>query len=137
MKRFIGIAAACLAASLVGTAPADARVPTEHPTRQAQALVKPAVAPSKVRSISGTVGPGFTISMARERTHAGLYKITIHDKASIHNFHLTGPGDVDRTTAVSFIGTKTWNVRLRVGTYRFQCDPHADMMNGTLVVFSG
>jgi plastocyanin len=138
MKRLILSAIFCVAASLigaalVGAAPANAKV-TAHD------LGRPpprAAAPAKVRTISGTVGPSFTISMARKRTHAGLYAITIHDKGSIHNFHLTGPGGVDRKTGISFTGTKTWNVRLRVGTYRFQCDPHADMMHGTLVVFGG
>jgi plastocyanin len=87
-----------------------------------------------VAPISGTVGPGYTISLkSRSRTVsalvAGKYTFVISDKSSIHNFHLMGPG-VDKKTTVAFVGTTRWAVVLRAGTYTFQCDPHAAMMGG-------
>ena len=40
------------------------------------------------RRSPGTVGPGFTISMATKPTKAGKIKLVVVDKSSIHNFHL-------------------------------------------------
>jgi len=45
-----------------------------------------------VNKLTGTVGPGFTISISKKSVKAGTYVITINDRASIHDFHLTGPG---------------------------------------------
>jgi plastocyanin len=88
--------------------------------------------------LTGTVGPGFTISLKKGTTKVtklkpGAYTITVNDKSSIHNFHLTGPG-VNKKTSVSGTGTKTWTVTLKKGTYRFVCDPHATMMKGSFKV---
>ena len=84
-------------------------------------------------AIAGTVGPGFTISMDKTSVPAGDYTLTVDDQSDIHNFHLTGDG-VDVKTDVSETGTKTFQVTLKPGTYTFQCDPHAQQMNGTLTV---
>ena len=96
----------------------------------------PAAAPKR---LTGTVGPAFSISLrtpagaaARVAT-AGTYRITIRDRSASHNFHLIGPG-VNRRTGVAFRGTVTWTVRLRAGTYRFVCDPHATRMRGSVRV---
>ena len=51
----------------------------------------PAVA-ATTPTFKGTVGPGFTISMAKKPTKAGKIKLTVSDKSDFHNFHLTGPG---------------------------------------------
>src|SRR5687768_17999296 len=55
--------------------------------------------------LTGTVGPGFTISL-RDATGAnvtrlpvGAYEITVDDLGIEHNFHLRGPG-VDMFTEV-------------------------------------
>ena len=64
---------------------------------------------------------------------AGTYTITVLDKASDHNFHLTGPG-VNKNTSVSGKGTTTWKVTLKKGTYTYVCDPHASFMKGTFKV---
>jgi plastocyanin len=95
-------------------------------------------APAATPTLTGTVGPGFTISLKRSgtkvtRVRAGTYKIRVSDRSNIHNFHLTGSG-VNRRTSVSGTGTTTWTVRLRRGTYRFVCDPHATMMKGSFTV---
>ena len=79
--------------------------------------------------LTGEVGPGFTIEVSKagkdvKTLKAGTYKIKVEDKASIHNFHLIGPG-VNRKTGVSFKGETTWTVKLKAGRYTYQCDPHA------------
>jgi plastocyanin len=89
-----------------------------------------AAAPGK---LTGTDGPGFTISMSKKTVKAGTYVITIHDLASIHDFHLTGPG-VNKVTSVPAVKTYTWTVNLKRGTYTFVCDPHRTIMHGTLKV---
>ena len=80
----------------------------------------------------GTVGPGFTISMTTKPSKAGTVKIVVNDKSSIHNFHLTGPG-VNVKTAVKAVGSKTFTVTLKKGTYKFICDPHP-FMKGSFTV---
>jgi plastocyanin len=85
-------------------------------------------------ALSGSVGPGFDISMNQEETPAGTYTLTVDDQASDHNFRLTGPGGVDVATDVAETGTKTFDVTLEAGTYTFVCDPHASTMTGTLTV---
>ena len=87
----------------------------------------------------GVVGPGFSISLKSggkvvKTLKAGTYTIAVQDKASIHNFHLKGPG-VNKSTAVAFTGSATWTVKLKPGTYTYQCDPHASAgMKGTFKV---
>jgi plastocyanin len=82
--------------------------------------------------LTGTVGPGFTINM-KKPTKAGSYKLTVNDRASIHNFHITGPG-VNKRTSVGGTGKTTWTLTFRKGTYRFVCDPHASSMKGSFKV---
>ena len=84
-------------------------------------------------TLTGTVGPGFTITMNERTVRAGTYAITIHDLASIHDFHLTGPG-VDMKTSIAGTGTTKWTVKLKSGTYHFVCDPHRTIMHGVLEV---
>jgi plastocyanin len=86
------------------------------------------------------VGPGFTIEVKQggkdvKSLKAGTYKLVVQDKASIHDFHLIGPGLSKVVTSVPFTGTKTVTVTLKRGTYRYQCDPHAASgMKGTFTV---
>jgi len=89
--------------------------------------------------LTGEVGPGYTIEVklngrVLKTIKAGTYKIKIEDKASIHNFHLIGKG-LNKSTAVAFVGDKTWTITLKPGTYTYKCDPHALMgMKGTFRV---
>jgi hypothetical protein len=91
-------------------------------------------------TLTGTVGPGFSIRFVDAagnritRIPPGNYTVTIKDQASEHNFHLTGPGGVDMSTDVDAVGTFTWTVNFQVGTYHYQCDPHATVMKGDLTV---
>lgn len=92
-------------------------------------------APGKLK---GEVGPGFDIELSQagkdvKKLKAGSYTIVVQDKASIHNFHLTGPG-VNKSTGVSFVGSKTWKLTLKKGTYRYVCDPHSASMKGSFKV---
>jgi plastocyanin len=104
----------------------------------AAALGLLAVVPAQaaVPKLVGTDGPGFTISLTKggkkvTQLKAGKYAITVNDRASFHNFHLTGPG-VNKKTSVGGTGTTTWTVTLQKGkTYRFVCDPHAAQMKGS------
>jgi plastocyanin len=102
-------------------------------------LVFAGSAPARTKSLSGTVGPGFTISLKYKgkkvkSLRAGRYRITVRDKSDFHNFHLSGPGVNRRITTVDFQGTKSRTLRLRKGTYRYQCDPHSDSMHGSFTV---
>jgi plastocyanin len=85
-------------------------------------------------ALSGTVGPGFDISLTPAGPVApGSYELTVEDLSSAHNFHLTGPG-VDVSTSVAEEGTQSFTVELEAGTYEFVCDPHASQMNGSFEV---
>ena len=97
------------------------------------ALAAPTFAASRTNTLTGTDGPGFTITMNKKTVKAGTYVITIHDKSNIHNFHLTGPG-VNKLTSVSRVYTTNWTVKLKKGTYHFVCDPHRTIMHGVLKV---
>ena len=93
-------------------------------------LALPALAATPV--YKGTVGPGFTIKMLTKPTKAGKIKLVISDKSNVHNFHLTGPG-VNVKTSVPVVGTKTFIITLKKGTYKFICDPHP-FMKGSFTV---
>jgi plastocyanin len=97
------------------------------------ALATATSAAVSANTLTGTVGPGFTITMNKKTVKAGTHVITIHDLASIHDFHLTGPG-IDKKTSVPGTGTTTWTVKLKKGTYHFVCDPHQTIMHGVLKV---
>jgi plastocyanin len=91
---------------------------------------------ASVKTVTGTVGPGFTISLTVDgknvtKLKAGVpYHFVIRDRADIHDFHLSGPG-LDRVlTSVEFVGAKSLVLRLKKGSYSFVCDPHASIMHG-------
>jgi plastocyanin len=82
--------------------------------------------------ITGTVGPGFTISL-KKPTKAGKYTLVVSDKSSIHNFHLKGKG-VNVMTTVPGTGSKTFKITLAKGKYSFLCDPHPTSMKGSFTI---
>jgi plastocyanin len=93
---------------------------------------------SSATTLTGTVGPGFNISLTAggkkvSKLKAGTYTIKISDKSNIHNFHLTGPG-LNKSTSVGGTGSQTWTLKLKKGKYHYQCDPHASFMNGSFTV---
>ena len=99
----------------------------------------PPATPPPPRRLTASVGPGFVISLRNtagrlvRAVKAGVFRITVRDRSRSHNFHLVGPG-VNRKTGVAFVGTRTWTIRLRAGTYRFVCDPHRARMKGSFRV---
>lgn len=100
-------------------------------------LALPAVA--HAQELQGTVGPGFTITLSQAGaavTHLdrGTYTLTVDDRSEFHNFHLTGPGNVNVSTDVEFVGTRTFTVTLVDGVYTFLCDPHSTTMIGRFAV---
>ncbi len=101
-------------------------------------LAAPAQGAADATALAGTVGPGFTISLTKggkavKTLKPGAYTITVNDKSSIHNFHLSGPG-FNKATSVAKSGKTTWNVTLKAGTYKYVCDPHASSMKGSFKV---
>ena len=103
------------------------------------ALLAAATALASTPRLTGETGPGFTIEVKSgskdvKILKAGTYVIKVQDKSSLHNFHLIGPG-VNKKTGVTFMGTQTWTVKLRPGTYTYRCDIHAfSGMKGTFKV---
>ena len=99
-----------------------------------------ATAGAKTAQLKGEVGPGYKIEVTTagdkdvKTLKAGKYTIKVEDKATIHNFHLMGPG-VNKKTSVSFKGETTWKITLKPGRYTYQCDPHASLgMKGHFTV---
>ena len=80
--------------------------------------------------LTGEVGPGYKIEVTTagdkdvKTLKPGKYTIKVEDKATIHNFHLFGPG-LNKKTGISFKGETTWTIKLKPGRYTYQCDPHA------------
>lgn len=94
----------------------------------------------RARTLVGTVGPGFTIRLTQngkvvKTLKAGTYRLVVHDKAPVHAFSLDGPkGYAKDFTAVPFVGTKSFTLKLRVGAYKYYCPPHEPTMFGRFVV---
>ena len=100
----------------VGTPPATS--PPPPPTSTPKKLVL-------------TSGPAYSITLkttagkAVRSLRLGTYRVVVRDRSSFHDAHIIAPG-FDRRTAVPFVGTKTWKMKLaRTGKLRFLCDPHA------------
>jgi plastocyanin len=99
----------------------------------------PGAAPAAAPDLFGTVGPGFTITIANaagqsvSRIDPGTYVLEVRDLSPFHSFHLTGPG-VDESTGVEEEGTVTWTVTFREGRYTAFCDPHPSQMTKVLTV---
>jgi plastocyanin len=103
------------------------------------ALIGAGSAAAAPRTVNGSVGPGFTISLKLagknvKKLKATTYTFKITDKSSSHNFRLTGPGYNRAITGVGFKGTKTVTVKLKKGTYRYRCDVHPSEMKGSFKV---
>ncbi len=100
-------------------------------------LAVPATAQAATK-LTAIVGPAFNITLKMgtkkvTRLKAGKYTITVRDRSNIHNFHLKGLG-VNKDSGVKFVGTKTWTVTLRKGTYVYVCDPHKSSMRASFKV---
>ena len=92
-----------------------------------------AASPMAPVKLTGTVGPGFTISLKRgvapvKLLKAGTYTFAVTDKADIHSFHLKGPGLSRVITGIGFKGTKTVTLALKKGRYTYVCDVHPSIV---------
>ena len=93
-------------------------------------------------TLKGTVGPGFTISLTKggkkvRKLRAGIYTITVRDRAASHNFTLereTKPKIEKHVTSTAFIGTKSMKVTLKKGEWKYYCSVHESTMHGSFVV---
>src|SRR4051794_14973370 len=99
---------------------------------------------TKVVTLRGTVGPGFTITLTKAgkkvvRLAPGTYRVVISDRSAIHDFKLekSGGGVERRVTSVAFQGTRTITVRLTRGSWEYYCEPHESTMKGHFTVGSG
>ncbi len=96
------------------------------------ALAVPLAAPASTTAtkLTGTTGPGLTITLKKAGKKVttlkrGSYSITVSDRSSSHDFVLSGPGIKNKMiTGLSFKGTKTVTVTLKKGTYTYFCTPH-------------
>ncbi len=134
-RRLITIAAltlAALALAACGGSSSGGDTTAATPATSDTAAA-PADTAAVTGTLTGTVGPGFTITMDQTSVPAGKYTLTVDDQAAVHNFHLTGAG-VDVTTSVPETGKKTFEITLTAGEYTFVCDPHSSQMKGTLTV---
>jgi plastocyanin len=108
-------------------------------------LVSPAAAFAQTKLIAEVgLNDSFQISLRTEAgaavtdLPAGAYDIEIRDHSDLHNFHLRGPGGVDVSTAVDFVGTRTVQVTLQdKSRYTFLCDVHPTSMRGTFTTGGG
>jgi plastocyanin len=95
-------------------------------------------------TLTGTVGPGFTITLKKGTAKvatlkAGTYNIVINDKSNIHNFHLMGPKGYSKVlSGIGYVGQKKYTgktaIKLTPGKWRYVCDPHALTMKGSFTV---
>ncbi len=90
--------------------------------------------PNSTPTLTGTDGPGFTITLKKSGTSvktlkAGTYKFVISDKSSIHGFSLDGPhGFAKDFTKIPFVGKQTFVVKLKAGKYKYYCPNHESTM---------
>lgn len=111
------------------------------PLVAAGALAVPVLAPAGTSptKLTGLVGPGFTITLKKAGKKVttlppGTYTITVADRASIHDFRLSGPGVAKTITGVRFTGTRSATFTLRKGRYTYICEPHRSVMRGGFTV---
>ena len=133
MRFAFAVALALVALGVAGCGGGDEEA---TPTDTGETTTTPAVG----STLQGSVGPGFVISVTTDTGETlgtlapGSYELEVEDLASIHNFHLTGPGGVDVSTSVGEESTESFQLELEAGTYSFVCDPHAGSMNGSFEV---
>lgn len=107
------------------------------------ALSLPLSAPAGTNAtrLTGTTGPGFTITLKKAgkkvtTLKAGSYTFVVSDRSSAHDFWIVGPGvKAKQITGLAFTGSRTKTVTLRKGRYEFYCKPHRRMgMRGFFTV---
>ena len=93
-------------------------------------------------TLTGTVGPGYKISLRVNgkpvtSLKAGSYAFVVTDKGRIHNFVLEkkkGGTFEKELTSILFTGTKSVKIKLSPGEWEFYCRPHESLMHGDFTV---
>ena len=102
----------------------------------ALAVAVPATVIAGVESLTGTVGPDFSISLQKGdgsrliNVDPGEFRLSVDDLSEFHSFHVRGPG-VDVATQIEFEGQQEFDIVLVNGSYTFFCDAHPTQMRGT------
>ena len=137
----IGLAVAALTLAGCGGDDESASETTDTATTTETTDTGPATGTTLIGTVGSADDPdAFTITLTTEdgsdvtSLPAGDYTLEIKDLATIHNFHLTGPGGVDVASEVGETEDENYDVTLEAGTYDFVCDPHAGSMNGSFEV---
>lgn len=99
-------------------------------------LISTAVVSGKF--LQATVGPGLFLTLRLGGTvvkslPAGSYTISVTDKSSKDNFHLSGKG-LNKSTSVAKSQTASWTVKLAKGTYTVSSDGHPKLLRRTIAV---
>jgi hypothetical protein len=82
-----------------------------------------------VKTVNGTVGPGFTIGLTMNgkkvtRVKAGTaYRFVISDRSSIHNFHLSGRGFNRVLTGVEYTRDEELRAEAEKGELQLRVRP--------------
>ena len=107
------------------------------------ALCLPLSAPAGTSAtrLTGTTGPGFTITLKKAGRKVttlkpGSYTFVVSDRSPAHDFWIVGPGvRAKQITGLAFTGSRTKTLTLRKGRYEFYCKPHRSMgMRGFFTV---
>lgn len=104
------------------------------------ALGARADADAEATKLVGSVDATATISLEHENgtpvttLSPGSYDIEVTDSTPVHNFHLTGPGGVEKSTTIAGQESVTWSLTLAEGAYHYICDAHPNMFGHFSVV---
>ena len=87
---------------------------------------------SKMPTLKGVVGPGYTISLTMngkkvKTLKPGKYKFAITDKSTFHNFKVEwekGGHFEKQVTTTPFSGSKSVVITLKQGSWRAYCSVH-------------
>ena len=120
-RALVTVLAAALALSLSGASGAD------------PPILYGSVSTNDAFTIALTNADGTAVT----HLNVGTYTIQVKDPATMHDFHLTGSGGVDKTSGLDFVGSLTWTVTFVDGTYYFFCTVHRGSQHGSFTVGTG
>jgi NitT/TauT family transport system substrate-binding protein len=88
--------------------------------------------------LQATVGPGLFVTLRLngvvvKSLPAGAYTISVTDKSTKDNFHITGKG-VNKSTSVAKTQIASWTVTLAKGAYTVTSDGHPKLLGRTITV---
>jgi hypothetical protein len=111
------------------------------PPYRADAYIQALTGSAPPKTLTVQIGPGSQLSLKTpygqplSALEAGDYTMTVSDLSPRENFHLIGPG-TNQATGVRAVGTTTWTLNLRTGTYRYRSDRQHSKLRGTLAVLA-